>query len=87
MSDDLRDRIRAFVLTQTPGSVVDDDDDLFASGLVNSLFAVQLVLWLEQTFGLRVESQELVLTTFATIDSIGDFVAGKQAGAAVPDGS
>jgi methoxymalonate biosynthesis acyl carrier protein len=83
MTDELRDRIRAFVSTQAPGSDVDDDDDLFAGGLVNSLFAVQLVLWLEQTFDLRVENQDLVLATFATINSITDYVAGKQAGTAV----
>ncbi|WIM94411.1 phosphopantetheine-binding protein [Actinoplanes oblitus] len=86
MSDELRGRVREFVATQAPGADVDDDDDLFASGLVNSLFAVQLVLWLEQTFDVRVESHELVITTFATVSSIADFVARKQAGPAVARG-
>jgi len=38
---------------------VNDDEDLFAAGLVNSLFAMQLVLFVEKKFSIKVENQDL----------------------------
>jgi methoxymalonate biosynthesis acyl carrier protein len=86
MVDEVRDRIREFVSAQTPGVRVDDDEDLFASGLVNSLFAVQLVMWVERTFGVGVESRDLAQSNFSSVAAIAGFVAGKQAGTAVHHG-
>ena len=42
--------------------------------------------WLEQTFDVQVQSQDLAIATFSTVSSIADFVARKQAGPAVAHG-
>jgi methoxymalonate biosynthesis acyl carrier protein len=42
------------------------DDDLFAAGGISSLFALQLVLYLEQEFGVTVSGPELKLDNFRT---------------------
>jgi methoxymalonate biosynthesis acyl carrier protein len=46
------------------------DVDLFGSGLVSSLFAMQLVAHVESTFGVTVQGPDLTLTNFRTIGAI-----------------
>ncbi|MFF3941713.1 acyl carrier protein [Streptomyces phaeofaciens] len=77
MADD-RTRIRAFIAEHVPEVQVDDDEDLFAAGYVNSLFAVQLVMWVERTFGLHAENKDLDFANFSTINAITAFVDGKR---------
>jgi methoxymalonate biosynthesis acyl carrier protein len=43
------------------------DADLFASGLVSSLFAMELVVFVEQTFGLTVSGPDLTLDNFRSV--------------------
>jgi methoxymalonate biosynthesis acyl carrier protein len=70
--------IHEFVSTHVHGVPVEDDEDLFTNGYVNSLFAVQLVMWLEQTFDLRLDSGDLDFSNFSTIDAIAAFVDAKR---------
>ncbi|MBF0378458.1 MAG: acyl carrier protein [Desulfamplus sp.] len=53
------------------------DLDLFASGRVNSLFAMQLVLFVEKEFGFKVENEDLDYENFKSIDAILGFVQRK----------
>ena len=55
-----------------------DTDDIFALGFVNSLFAMQLVLFVEQTFHITVADEDLDLDNFRSISAIADFVTRKQ---------
>ena len=86
MSDALEEQIREFVSAQAQGVPVADDEDIFASGLANSLFAVQLVGWVEHTFGLTLDGRDLVLGNFATVSAIAALVAGKRTGQEVRHG-
>lgn len=54
-----------------------DDDDIFALGLVSSLMAMQLVLFVEQTLGIRVESEDLDLDNFRSIARMAAFMQSK----------
>lgn len=74
--------IRDFVLAHVGGIDVLDDEDIFAAGYVNSLFAVQLVLWVEQTFDVPMTSEDLHISHFRTIGAIAAFVDGRLAPAA-----
>ena len=78
MTDDDKNRIRAFIAEHVHEVPVDDDEDLFAGGYVNSLFAVQLVMWVERTFGLQVGSRDLDFANFSTINAVAAFVDGKR---------
>lgn len=51
-----------------------DDDDIFELGLVSSLMAMQLVLFVEKTLGIRVESEDLNLDNFRSIDRMDAFM-------------
>jgi acyl carrier protein len=55
-----------------------DDDDIFALGLVNSLFAMQLVMFVEKTFDMTVEDDDLNIDNFRTINAIAKLVLGKK---------
>ena len=66
-------RIGAFV-SQYVWRRVQDDEDIFASGLVDSLFAMQLVLFVEGEFSIRIEREDLDLKNFRTIDALARLV-------------
>jgi methoxymalonate biosynthesis acyl carrier protein len=44
--------------------------DLFRSGAVSSLFAMELVVHLEKTFGITITGSDLVLDNFRTVDAM-----------------
>lgn len=76
------DTIRPTILTFLEQFIdvdVADDEDLFASGLVNSLFAMQLVLFLEKEFAIKVENEDLDLVNFCTVNAITGFIQHKLA--------
>ncbi|MFM2058203.1 MAG: hypothetical protein RLY71_2588 [Pseudomonadota bacterium] len=77
-TDNIRKTILTF-LEQFIDVDVDDDEDLFASGLVNSLFAMQLVLFVEKEFAVKVENEDLDLANFRSVGAITGFIAHKLA--------
>jgi methoxymalonate biosynthesis acyl carrier protein len=79
---DSKQQIREFVSRFFRGYDLKDDEDMFASGFVNSMFAMQLVQFVESTFGVAIESEDLEIDNFRTIDAIAALVERKQ-GAAV----
>ena len=56
-----------------------DDEDIFATGFVNSMFAMQLVQFVEGKFGITVDSEDLELDNFRSVSSLASFVERKQA--------
>lgn len=62
--------VAAFVRQRFPRVEVANDQDIFALGLANSLFALELVMFVEQTFGFTVPGDELRIDSFRTVDSI-----------------
>jgi methoxymalonate biosynthesis acyl carrier protein len=56
------------------GQVVDVDQDIFASGLVSSMFAMELVVHLEQTYDIAIAGPDLRLDNFRTIQRMADSV-------------
>jgi methoxymalonate biosynthesis acyl carrier protein len=48
--------------------------DLFASGLVSSLFAMELVVFVEKAFDVVVERDDLALDNFRTTGAMTDLV-------------
>lgn len=77
-TDNLRQTILTF-LEQFIDVDVADDEDLFASGLVNSLFAMQLVLFVEKEFSIKVENEDLDLANFQSVNAITGFIQHKLA--------
>lgn len=74
----MKETIRAY-LQQRIGEDVSfaDADDIFEQGLVTSVFAMQLVMYLEREFSIAVSNEEMNITNFNSVDNITRFVSGK----------
>ncbi|MCG7526556.1 acyl carrier protein [Streptomyces sp. OfavH-34-F] len=68
-------------LTEALRRDVGPDDDYFALGLVDSLFALELVTYVEDRFSLTVEVEDLDLDSFRTARRLTAFVHAKTDGA------
>ena len=81
----MQDKIRHIIVDRLQLEGVDvsdikDDTPLFEEGLgLDSVDALELVLGLEQEFGLKIESDEMGKETLQTVQSIAAFVARKLA--------
>jgi methoxymalonate biosynthesis acyl carrier protein len=78
MADDGKGLIRGFLSEHVHGVEVEDDEDLFAGGLVNSLFAVQLVMWVERTYDVTVSGDDIDFANFSSVSAIAEFVQRKR---------
>jgi acyl carrier protein len=67
-------KIREFIATYLAGESFTDDDDLFATGYVNSLFALELVTFVEKHFLIVIEDEELNLDNFRSVSAIASLV-------------
>jgi methoxymalonate biosynthesis acyl carrier protein len=56
-----------------------DEEDIFALGFVNSLFAMQLVLFIETELQVTIENEDLDFDNFRTINAIASLVERKTA--------
>ncbi len=75
--------LRQFVLENLAlGKVsgnIEDDASLIDNGVIDSLGIFQLVSFLEQSYGVHVRDDEIVLDNFSSINAIEAFLVGKLA--------
>jgi methoxymalonate biosynthesis acyl carrier protein len=57
-------------LTERIKTLVAADEDLFRSGLVSSMFAMQLVVFLEESYGIAIVGPELKFDNFRTVQAM-----------------
>jgi acyl carrier protein len=71
MSGDIRSTIRDFIAARfSREEPIPDDQDLFALGFVNSLFALELLTFIETRFAVSIPDNELRPEVFHTIDAM-----------------
>jgi acyl carrier protein len=75
---EIKTSIRQFLARHFRNYDLQDDEDIFALGFVNSLFAMQLVLFVENEFGITVEDQDLDIDNFRTINALTALVTHKK---------
>jgi acyl carrier protein len=75
---EIRAELRTFVGRFVRGYALADGDDIFATGFVNSMFAMQLVQFVEQTFAITCDGEDLEIDNFRSIDALTAFVRRKQ---------
>ena len=71
------EQIHAFVRRALRDPALSREDDIFASGAVSSLFAMELVTFLEGSFGIEIASEDLELDNFRTVARMSELVARK----------
>ena len=73
----MKEKIREFLGKYFEERDVKDNDNIFELGLVNSLFAMQLVNFVEQELDITLENEDLDLDNFKDINSILSLVESK----------
>ena len=70
--------VRRLKLEIDPSSI-QDDAPLFGEGLgLDSIDALELVLGIEQEFGIKVEDEEVGVKAFASVNALADFIEQKK---------
>lgn len=75
MASDVRGQLRDFITGKFPGVEFTDGDDIFALGFATSLFAMQLVMFVEKSFGFEIGNEDLEMANFRSIDTMAALVA------------
>jgi len=74
----VRETVTNFLLSSINIANLNHDDDLFESGIVNSLFAVQLMTFLEKIFVVEIGMDDLDIENFKSINATTAFVMRKK---------
>lgn len=81
---DQRQQIKTFVLQNflfsDDDSAVGDTDSLIRGGVIDSTGIHELVLFIEESFAIRVGAEEMTPANFDSIVAVDAFVARKRAG-------
>ena len=78
----IKETVKRFISNSSHIVNLDDDDNLFESGIVNSLFAVQLMTFIEKTFAIEVAMDDLDIENFKSLNAATAFVMRKNGRAA-----
>jgi methoxymalonate biosynthesis acyl carrier protein len=74
----VKELLREFLAEASGIPDINDDTELFSTGIVNSLFAIQLMMYIEKTFNIPIAMDDLDFDNFSSINAITNFVESKQ---------
>lgn len=70
--------IRSYILENINVPALSDDFDIFETGIVNSLFAIELMTFLEKSFSIKVTMDDLDMQNFKSVNAASQFVQRKK---------
>jgi acyl carrier protein len=72
----LRDDLRTFITDEllADEEPLEFDDNLLDDGMVDSLGAVRLVMYIEEEFGYAIPPEDLTMENFRTIDALATYL-------------
>ena len=73
--------IRNYILENVSIPELDNDFDIFEAGIVNSLFAIELMTFLEKAFSIKVTMDDLDMANFKSVNATSQFVQSKRTSA------
>lgn len=80
--DEYREKIRKFIeanlVVFEDEAEFDDSDNIFEMGFVNSLFAMKLLNYVENEFGIEVDTDDMEISNFSSINNIMNFIESKK---------
>lgn len=75
---DYAKQIKAFIienfLFNAEDSSLGDDESFLESGIVDSTGILEVVAWIEETFGMRVPDTDLLPENFDTVQRLSDYM-------------
>jgi methoxymalonate biosynthesis acyl carrier protein len=82
-TNNVKETVRNFINNSINIDGLGDDENLFESGIVNSLFAVQLMTFVERNFRIEIGMEDLDVENFKSISATAMFIERKSAGETV----
>jgi acyl carrier protein len=70
MQNHTSDQILSFITGRFPQAEISGTEDIFSLGYINSLFAMELVMFVEKTFGVTIPNTELRIDNFRTVEAM-----------------
>jgi len=77
MLEELNQKIATNILRK-PTKVIQNEESLISSGLIDSFSLVDLALLVEDSYGIRIEDYELNVETFDTLNDLVNLIIKKQ---------
>jgi len=74
---DHKAKVRAFIVENFlfgDGDSLEDGTSFFDNGIVDSTGILELVLFLEETYDIRVEDEDVVPENFDSLDAVGSYL-------------
>ncbi len=70
----VQERILQFLREKNRDKAIEADTELFQSGAVNSLFALEIVMFVEDEFHIKLKKNDLKIENFSTVERIAALV-------------
>ncbi|OQX63985.1 MAG: hypothetical protein B5M51_04445 [Anaerolinea sp. 4484_236] len=77
MTTDLISPLKDFIATEIlrqPNRIIANDEKLISSGLIDSFSLMDLALFVEDTFNVRIDDTELNAETFDTLEALAELI-------------
>lgn len=65
-------------IIKQPNRVITSDEPIISSGLIDSFSLMDLALYVEDTFGVRIDDTELNAATFDTLDQLANLIQSRK---------
>ena len=76
----MKENIKNYILQKAGKDIIlEEQDNIFDKALLNSMFALQLITYLEKEYKISIENDDLKLENFDTVEHITNFVQQKLA--------
>jgi acyl carrier protein len=73
----VRDFVESNFIKQDPSIVLNDEDSFLEKQIIDSTGVIELALFIEETFGFRVEDEELVPDNLDSINKLVSYINSK----------
>ncbi len=78
---DVQSTIKQYIVTEImhelDQNALDNEATLIEGGIIDSMSLIELVHFMEKTFGVRITEEELDIDNFKTVNALTDFINNK----------
>ena len=81
MSNEIIEKLSTYIATEIlkqSGREIDPTESLISGGLIDSFSLVDLALFVEENFGVRIEDTELNADTFDSLEELSSLISSRQ---------
>jgi acyl carrier protein len=72
--NEIKNKIRGYLSRSVQDYEIKDDDNIFELGIVHSLFAIQIIIFIEKNFDIELDDDELDMEKMKSINSIAELI-------------